>query len=78
MKTILSFSIVCFLLSFTSCKKCQECITTTEQGASGYTQTTSTSNEYCGDNYDDAPQEGTYDQSAGGAIQIVTITCSDK
>ena len=61
-----------------SCKKCQECTTDTKQLVSGFEQTTTTKNEYCGDEYDDAPTPGTYNQTTGGVEQEVKIACSDK
>ncbi len=70
--TVLSFSALMF-----SCKKCQECKTETSQTISGSTQNTSSTQEYCGDSYDDAPSTGTYSSSSGGVEQTVTITCND-
>lgn len=78
MKLLITFSFASLLLFSMSCKKCQECTTTTQQGAMGFEQTTSTTSEYCGDEYDNAPATGTVDNSANGVTQIVTITCSDQ
>ena len=59
----------------TSCKKCQTCTTTVNQTVWGYDQSSNSSEEYCGDNYDNAPEEGTYQQSSGGVDQEVVIEC---
>jgi len=79
MKNITLFAIT---LSFSSlmfsCKKCQECKTDTKQTVDGYTQTTSSNKEYCGDEYNNAPSTGTYSNTTGSIHQEVTITCSDK
>jgi hypothetical protein len=61
-----------------SCKKCQECTTDTKQIVGGFEQTTTTKDEYCGDEYDNAPTPGTYNQTSGGVEQEVKITCTDN
>jgi len=66
------------LLFMTSCKKCQTCTTTVTQDVQGFPMTSSTSQEYCGDEYDNAPAEGTVSQSAQGVSQTVTITCTEN
>jgi len=65
-------------LTFTSCKKCKECTITTVQNVNGFNQSSSTTSEYCGDNYDDAPADGTVNQEVGSIQQTVTTTCKDK
>jgi len=65
-------------LMIVSCKKCQTCTTTTVQDYGSYQQTSSNASEYCGKEYDDAPSEGTTNQSSGGVTQTVTTTCVDK
>lgn len=62
-------------MGLTSCKKCQTCTTTVEQTVFGINQKTSVSDEYCGDDYDNAPAEGTITNNVGGIDQKVTITC---
>jgi hypothetical protein len=74
-KLILPFALVTLCMSGTSCKKCQSCTTTTHQTVSGYTQTSNSTQDYCGDDYDDAPAEGTTTQSSGGVDQQVIIDC---
>lgn len=77
-KAVLFSSLMLFALSFNACKKCQTCTTTTQQNYNGYEQNTNTTNEYCGDDYDDAPEEGTYVQNVGGVNQEVVIECSEN
>lgn len=78
MKKIVLFTITLCISAFMfSCKKCQECKTDTSQTFSGTTQNTSSTEKYCGDEYDDAPNTGTYSNSSGGVQQTVTVTCSD-
>lgn len=62
------------LTGFISCKKCQTCTTTTVQSYNGFSQTTNSSNEYCGDEYDDAPAESHVEQPN----QTVTVSCEDN
>jgi hypothetical protein len=64
-------------LAIVSCKKCQECTTSTKQLVGGFEQTTTTKNEYCGDEYDNAPEPGNYSQNGGGVEQEVIISCND-
>lgn len=66
------------VLGITSCKKCQTCTTTTVQTYNGIDLSTNSEQEYCGDEYENAPAEGTTYQSAQGATQAVTIDCVDK
>ena len=61
-----------------SCKKCQECTTTTSQNVMGFDQSTNTVTEYCGDDYNNAPEEGTVNQVVGGISQTVTTSCVEK
>ena len=78
-KLLIAGAILLSVSSFTSCKKCQTCTTTTTQSYNGGTpQQTSTSEDYCGKNYDDAPAEGTVNQSAGGMEQSVVTVCVEK
>lgn len=75
-KAILSLSLIVFAaMGLTSCKKCQTCTTTVEQTVFGINQSTSVSEEYCGDDYDSAPAESTVTNNVGGIDQKVTITC---
>lgn len=78
MKKLLIAGTILLGISFVSCKKCQTCTTTTIQDYGTYQQTSNTNQEYCGKEYDDAPAEGTTNQSAGGVTQTVTTTCVDK
>ncbi len=78
MKKVFIISVSVLALGFMSCKKCQTCTTTTTQQYSGQpAQTVTASQEYCGDDYDNAPAEGTVSQNAGGVDQTVTIECVD-
>lgn len=78
MKKLL-FSIVAIgALGLFSCKKCQTCTTSVSQTVMGTQVSTNTSEEYCGDDYDNAPPESSVNQSVAGVQQTVTITCVDK
>lgn len=76
-KTLL---ICCTIIGFgfISCKKCQTCTTSTTQSVGGFPITTSVSDDYCGDDYDNAPAEVTVDQNVGGIQQTVVIDCVDQ
>jgi len=74
-KLVLSLLMALTLVSFSACKKCQTCTTSVEQTVFGFSQTTSTSEEYCGKEYNNAPEEGTYTQSVFGTEQKVTVKC---
>ena len=64
------------LATFNSCKKCQSCNTLIEDQSN---QTiSSTTNDYCGDNYDDAPTETSYSETVAGETQSVTISCVEQ
>ncbi|MBD3637680.1 MAG: hypothetical protein HUJ25_10025 [Crocinitomicaceae bacterium] len=78
MKKALFLSMAVLALGFMSCKKCQTCNTKTVQDYGSYSQQVNTSDEYCGDDYDNAPSPGTTTQSSGGVTQTVTITCEDS
>jgi hypothetical protein len=79
MKKVLIAVVVIAAFGFVSCKKCQTCTTTTSQSGPGFPAiNTSSSQEYCGKEYDDAPEDGTVNQSFSGYQQTVVITCSDK
>jgi hypothetical protein len=76
MKVRESILILVLLISFYSCQKCQSCNTLIESEAN---QTiSSTTDEYCGDNYDDAPTETSYSQTVGGQTESVTISCVEE
>lgn len=77
-KQILLLAFTSLALGFSSCKKCQTCTTTTVQSYNGIEVSTNSEQEYCGDDYENAPAEGTTYQSAQGATQSVTIDCVDK
>ena len=79
MKKLFLISISVLALGFISCKKCQTCTVTTVQQYSGQPeQTSTTSEDYCGKEYDDAPAEGTVNQNISGFEQSVTIDCVDQ
>lgn len=79
MKRIFFAAAILLSLTAVSCKKCKACTTkTTQDTGSGTPQTTSTTKDYCGKDYDDAPSEGTVYQSAGGYQQTVVTTCVEK
>lgn len=64
MKKIITLSVLALAFGTISCKKCKTCTTDVTQVVNGITMTTSsTSQEYCGDDYDNAPAEGSYEQS---------------
>ena len=75
-KALFSLSLIVFVaMGLTSCKKCQTCTTTVEQTVLGINQATTVSDEYCGDDYNNAPAESTVTNNVGGIDQTVTITC---
>ena len=78
MKKIILFSLAIAAISFTSCKKCQTCTTKVTQEYNGVPQSSTSNEEYCGDEYDDAPAETTVTQNAGGVTQTVVITCEES
>lgn len=78
MKRIILFSTLLFAVGFMSCKKCQTCQTKVTQDVGFGPITTSASEEYCGDQYDDAPAEVTVNQEVGGVTQTVVISCEDS
>ena len=63
---------------FASCKKCQTCTTTVTQDVGFFPITTSSSQEYCGKEYDDAPAESSVTQEVEGISQTVVIDCVDS
>ncbi|NRA13511.1 MAG: hypothetical protein HRT57_16320 [Crocinitomicaceae bacterium] len=74
---VLALAVVAF--GAVSCEKCQTCTTTVTQEVAGITTNVSTtSQEYCGDEYDDAPADAAVVQSVGGVDQTVTILCADN
>ena len=77
MKKIIYLGVVLFAFGFVSCKKCQTCTTTTEQDVLGSVISSSVSEEYCGDEYDNAPAEASVTQNVAGVNQTVSITCVD-
>lgn len=79
MKKLAYLSILALSFTMLSCRKCQTCTTTVTQSyGTGPAQNSTSSQEYCGKNYDDAPAEGTTTNSGGGVTQTVVIQCSDK
>lgn len=78
MKKLFTLAFVSLMIAggFSSCKKCQTCTTKTTQNVLGFDQTVTTSEEYCGDDYDNAPTPGSYSQNVGGITQQVEITCN--
>lgn len=79
MKKVLLIIGALLVLGATSCKKCQTCTTNVSQDVGGTTVSVSAdSEEYCGDQYNDAPAESTVNQNIGGVSQTVSITCSDS
>ena len=78
MKKIIFLTLAISGLAFTSCKKCQTCTVTTNQEVSGVTiQSSQQIDEFCGDNYDSAPEPGTVTQNLGVINQSVTTSCTD-
>jgi hypothetical protein len=79
MKKILLITGALLMLGATSCKKCQTCTTNVSQDIGGTNVSVSAdSQEYCGDQYDDAPAESAVNQNIGGVSQTVAITCTDS
>jgi hypothetical protein len=79
MKKILIISLSILALGAVSCKKCQTCTTNVTQIVGGINVNVSAdSQEYCGNEYDDAPAETTVQQNVGGIVQTVSITCTDN
>lgn len=79
MKRLLFLTLCLAGFGLMSCKKCQTCTVNVTQNVLGFEQNVSAnSTEYCGDEYDNAPAEGTYSQDVGGVQQTVTTTCEDS
>jgi predicted aldo/keto reductase-like oxidoreductase len=79
MRLIQFVVILLMAVTFHSCKKCQECTTDMyilyfNGGENNYTST----KEYCGSEYDYAPESGMYYESIPGGYQSTKITCVDK
>lgn len=77
MKKISFFSLV-LVFGFTSCQKCQECTTVTSQNNGGVSQSSSSTQNYCGKYYNDAPTPTSYSQTNAGVTEEVEITCKDQ
>jgi len=76
MKFKVSIFSLLFAVSVGSCQKCQSCNTHIENETN---QTiSSTTSDYCGDSYDDAPTETSYTQTVGGQTETVTISCVEQ
>lgn len=76
--TLLISSTLSFFL-FSCSEKCKECTITTVQTFQGFDQTYNATEEYCGENYENAPANGTVSQNVGGGVtQTVTTNCVDK
>ena len=79
MKKVLILSLAVFSISLVSCKKCKTCTTTTdvtEQGSSDIH--TSTTADYCKDDYDDAPDNVDVTTTDGSTTTHVVIECVEK
>lgn len=77
MKKLLLIAPIVALGGFMSCKKCQTCTTSVTQNVGGIGIPVNTSEQYCGDEYDNAPAETTVEQVVGGVSQTVSINCVD-
>ena len=75
--TILGVLVATMVFS-TGCKKCQTCTTKITQDLGFFDTSTSSSQEYCGKEYDDAPAEGSVSQEVSGISQTVSIICVDE
>lgn len=81
MKKILLLTISISCLGFVACKKCKTCTTevTQTQNSTGdpdiYVKTVT---DYCGRDYDDAPEEAHVVNSENGETQTIIITCEEK
>lgn len=79
MKKYFLFAVVALAFGSVSCKKCKTCTTRVTQNVQGVSVDVSVEDQdYCGDDYDDAPQETSVVQNVGGVSQTVTITCVEK
>ena len=64
---------------FISCKKCKTCTTYVRVEEPGQaTITTSTSADYCKDDYDDAPENSTVTTQQGNTYIHTEINCVEK
>ena len=78
MKKLFVLTLALGAFGIMSCKKCQTCTISTSQEVLGFQQQiASESEQYCGDEYDDAPTPGTVSQNVGSIVQEVSITCQD-
>lgn len=79
MKLVLSvFILGISVISFQSCQKCQRCTTTSTQNSTGTNQSSSTYEDFCGENYDEAPTETSYTQNSGGVAYEISIECVEQ
>lgn len=79
MKKAIVLGTVTLAMGLISCRKCKTCTTYTsveETGSS--TITTSTSVDYCGKDYDDAPVDATVITEDQGTTTTVEIKCTEK
>ena len=80
MKRLYVFQFVFFLSVFalSSCRKCQECRTDMKIFySSGYETDYTNTKEYCGKDYQYAPESGLYYENIVGGYQTTEITCVD-
>jgi len=78
-KKIFSFVLILVMASFilSSCRKCQKCTETVETDVFGVIASSSATEKYCGDEYDDAPAEVDDYVGVPGASTRRTIVCTD-
>tara|TARA_B110000285_G_C14580360_1_gene361884 strand:+ start:180 stop:416 length:237 start_codon:yes stop_codon:yes gene_type:complete len=78
MSKLFTFSILALSLCFFSCKKCKTCTTSVTQTVLGIEQTSSSSDEYCGKDYENAPAETDVTNNVPGINQRVVISCKES
>ena len=80
MKKIIILSLAVAAFGFVSCKKCKSCTTHTTVKESGSPDiTTSTSVDYCGKDYDEAPEANvSVASTAPGDTIVVEVACNEK
>lgn len=79
MKKVFILSVAAFALSLGSCKKCKTCTTSTTVTETGSADIyTSTSVDYCKDDYDDAPGNSDITVQDGSTSTHVVVECVEK
>ena len=77
MKNIFFYLLV-FSAACHSCEKCQECTTKVSQNSGGVNQSSTSTQNYCGADYTNAPTPTAYSQTNAGITENVEIICQDQ